>query len=157
MSIPWSGLNSQSNHIYTSRHRAVVLGEALAYIEADSQIEPPEPDAEATDPTCEACPAGIFYKSHILVWWKVKMGRFLNLARMARHTLAAQRGSVGVEQVFSMARDVIPCLRSGLTSSTISSSMLLKSYQNEELRRELAGHDSEQEAKKLEEVLAVED
>jgi len=60
MSIPWSGLNSRSKHLYSSRHRAVILSEALAYIETDSEIELPEPDAEATDPTCEACPAGIF-------------------------------------------------------------------------------------------------
>ena len=35
--------------------------------------------------------------------------------------------------------------------------MLVKSYKNEELRRELAGHDSEREAEKLEEMAAVED
>ena len=35
--------------------------------------------------------------------------------------------------------------------------MLVKSYENEELRRELAGHDSEREAEKLEEVAAAED
>jgi len=35
--------------------------------------------------------------------------------------------------------------------------MLVKSYENEELRRELAGHDSEWEAEKLEEMAAAED
>jgi len=35
--------------------------------------------------------------------------------------------------------------------------MLVESYENEELRRELAGHDSEQEAEKLEEMAAAED
>jgi len=35
--------------------------------------------------------------------------------------------------------------------------MLVKSYVNEELRRELAGHDSEQEAEKLEEMAPMED
>ena len=85
------------------------------------------------------------------------MGRFPNLARMARDILTVQGGSVGVEWVFSMARDVIPYRRSGLKSSTIRSSMLVKSYENEELRRELAGHDSEREAEKLEEMAAAED
>jgi len=33
----------------------------------------------------------------------------------------------------------------------------VKSYENEELRRELAGHDSEREAEKLEEMAAAED
>jgi len=76
---------------------------------------------------------------------------------MARDLLAVQGGSVRVERVFSMARDVIPYQRSGLKSSTIRSSMLVKSYQNEELRRELAGHDSERESEKLKELAAVED
>jgi len=35
--------------------------------------------------------------------------------------------------------------------------MLVKSDQNQELRRELAGHDSELEAEKLAEMAAVED
>jgi len=157
MSIPRSGLNSRSKHLYASRHRAVILSEALAYIETNSEIELPEPDAAATDPTREACPAGILYKANILEWWKVNAGRFPNLARMARDILAIQGGSVGVEQVFSMTRDVIPYRRSRLKSSTIRSSMLVKSYENEELRRELAGHDSELEAEKLEEMAAAED
>jgi len=61
MSIPRSGLNSRSKLIYSSRHRAVILSEGPAYLETDSEIEQPEADAEVTDPTCEACPAGIFY------------------------------------------------------------------------------------------------
>jgi len=35
--------------------------------------------------------------------------------------------------------------------------MLVKSYENKELRRELAGQDSEREAEKLEEMAAAED
>ena len=72
---------------------------------------------------------------------------------MARDIVAVQGSSVGVERVFSMARDVILYRRSRLKSSTIRSSMLVKSYENEELRRELAGHDSEREAEKLEDWL----
>jgi len=68
MSIPWTGLNSGSKHVYSSRHRAVILSEALAYIETALEIEPPDPDAEATDPTREACPAGIFYEGNTLQW-----------------------------------------------------------------------------------------
>ena len=157
ISIPRSGLNSRTKDLYSSRHRAVILSEALAYIETDSEIAPPEPDAEATDPTCEASPAGIFYEANILEWWKLNAGRFPNLSRMARDILAVQGGSVGVERVFSMARDVIPYRHSRLKSSTIRSSMLVKSYENEKLRRELAGHDREREAEKLEEMAAAED
>ena len=127
------------------------------YIETDSEIEPPEPDAEATDPTHEACPAKILYEANLLEWWKVNAGRFPNLARMARDILAVQGGSVRVERVFSMARDVIPYRRSRLKSSTIRSSILVKSYENEEFQRELAGHDSVREAEKLEEMAAAED
>jgi len=157
MSIARSSLNCRSKHLYLSRHRAVTLSEALAYIETDSEIQPAVPDAEATDPTCEACLAGIFYEANILEWWKVNAGRFTNLPRMARDILAVQGGSVEVEWVFSMARDVIPYRRSRLKSSTIRSSMLVKSYENEELRRELAGHDSAREAEKREEMAAAED
>jgi len=127
------------------------------YLETNSEIEPPVSDTQVTDPTPEACPAGTFHKANILEWWKVNPGRFPNLARMARDILAVQGGSVGVERVFSMAGDGIPYRRSRLKSSTIRSSMLVKSYQNEELRRELAGHDSEREADKLEEMAVVED
>jgi len=92
-------------------------------------IEPPEPDAEATHPTR---PSGIFYEANILECWKVNARRFPNLARMATDILAVQGGSVGVERVFSIARDVIPYRRSRLQSSTIQSSMLVKSYEKEE-------------------------
>jgi len=71
MSIPRSSLNSRSKHLYSSRPRAVILSEALAYLETDSEIEPPEANSEVTDTTCEACPAGIFYEANILEWWKV--------------------------------------------------------------------------------------
>ena len=141
MWIPRSRLNCRSKHLYSARHRAVILCEALAYIVTDSEIEPPEPEPEATDPTHECCPALIFYEANILDWWKVNAGTLPNLAWMARDILAVQGGSVAVELVFSMARDVILYQRSSLKSSTIRSSMHVKSYENEELRRELAGHE----------------
>ena len=130
MSIPRGGLNSRSKHLYSLRHKAVILSEALVNLETDSEIEPPEADTEVIDPTRETCPAAIFYEANILAWWKVNAGRFPNLARMARDILAVQAGSVGVERVFSMARDVIPYRRSKLKSSTIRSSMPVKSYEN---------------------------
>jgi len=68
MSTPRSGLNSPSKHLYSSRHTAVIISEALAYLETDSGIKPPEPDAEVTDPTREACPAETFYEANILEW-----------------------------------------------------------------------------------------
>ena len=76
---------------------------------------------------------------------------------MARDILAVQGGSIGVERVFSMARDVVPYRRSRLKSSTIRASMLVKSYEHEELRRELANYDSEREAARLEEMASIED
>jgi len=157
MSIPRSIHNRRSQYLYVSRHRAVILTEALAYLETNPEIEPREPDAALTDPTHGACPPGIFYKANTLEWWKVNVGRFPNLARMARDILAVEGGSVEVEWVFSIAQDVIPYQRSPLKSSTIRSSMLVKSYENEELRRELAGHHSERKAEKLEAMAAVED
>ena len=156
MSIPRSSLNCRSKNRYSSRHRAVILSEAPGYMERDSEIELPKPDTDITDPTREADPAGIFYEANILEWWKVNVGRFPNLLRIARDILAVQGGSVGVEQVFSMARDVIPYWRSRVKSSTIRSSMLVKSYQNNELPTELPCQDSEQEAEKLKEMAAVE-
>ena len=134
MSIPCSGLNSRSKDLYFSRQRAVVLSEALAYMETNSEIEPPEPHTVAKHPTCEACPAGNFYEANILDWWKGNLRRFPNLPQVARDILAVQGGSVGGERVFTMARDVIPYRCSRLKSSTIRSSMLVKSYENEELR-----------------------
>jgi len=119
MSIPWSGMNRQSKHLYFSRHRAVIVSEALVYLETDSEIEPPEADAEVPDLTREACPARNFYKANILEWWKVNAGSFTNLVWMARDIRTVQGGSVGGEPVFSMARDVIPYCRSRLQSSTI--------------------------------------
>ena len=56
-----------------------------------------------------------------------------------------------------MARNVIPYRRSRLKSSTIRASMLVKSYEHEELRRELANYDDEREAERLEEMATVED
>jgi len=76
---------------------------------------------------------------------------------MAKDIVAVQGGSVGVERVFSMARDVIPNRRSGLKSSTIRSSILVKYYENQELPRELVGDYSEWEAEKLAELTAAED
>jgi len=155
--IPRSGLNSRSKHLHGSRQRAITISEALAYIESDSEIEPPDSAAEDIDPTHDESPTGIFYEANILEWWKVNAGRFPNLSRMARDILAVQGGSVGVERVFSMARDVIPYRRSRLKSSTIRASMLVKCYEHEELRRELACHDSEREAEKLEEMATLDD
>jgi len=68
MSIPQSGLNSRSKQLYCSRNRGVILSEALVFIETDSEIEPPEPDTEPTDPTREACPDEIFCEANILEW-----------------------------------------------------------------------------------------
>jgi len=93
----------------------------------------------------------------MLEWWKVNAGRFPHLARMARVIVAIQVGTDGVECVFRMARDVIPYPRSQLKSSTIRSSMLVKSYDNQELQRQLAGYNCEREAETLTEMAAAED
>jgi len=111
--------------------------------------------AEDIDPRHDESPTGIFYEANILERYKVNAQRFPNLSRMARDILAVQGWSVGVEGVISMARDVIPYRRSQLKSSTIRASMLVKCYEHEELRRELAWHDSEREAEKLEEMATL--
>jgi len=105
--IPRSGLNSRSKHHHRSRQRVITISEALAYMKSDSEVEPPDSAAEDIDPTHDESPTGIFYEANILEWWKVNSGRFPNLSRMARDNLAVQGGSVGVECVFSMVRDVI--------------------------------------------------
>jgi len=133
MPIARNGLNLRSKHLYSQRHRAVTLRQALAYLQTDSEMELPGPDAEVTDPTPEACPAGIFYEVNVLEWGKVNAGRFANLAQIARDILPLHWGSVGVEQVFSMAKDVIPYRRSQLKSITIQASIHVKSYENAEL------------------------
>jgi len=155
--IPRSGLNSRYKHLHISRQRAITISEALAYIESDSEIEPPNSAAEDIDPTHDESSTGIFYEANILEWWKVNPGRFPNLSRMARDILAVQGGSVGVERVFSMVSDVIPYRRSRLKSSPISASLLVKCYQYRELRRELACHDREREAERLEEMATLDD
>jgi len=75
---------------------------------------------------------------------------------MATDILTIQGGSVRVGQVFSMARDKIPYLSSGLKSSTIQSSITVNSYEHEELPTELARHDIELEAEKVPEMAPVE-
>jgi len=70
------------------------LCEALTWLETDSAIEPPAPDTEVTDPTHEACPAGILYKANILEWWKVNGERFPNLVQIAKDILAGQGSRV---------------------------------------------------------------
>jgi len=62
MSTRQSGHNSRSKYLYSSRHRAVLLSEALGYLETNSAIEPHKADAEVTDPTREACPGGTFLR-----------------------------------------------------------------------------------------------
>ena len=127
VSIPRSGLNCQSKYLYSARHKAIILSKALPDLETDSEIEPLEPDAALMNPTWEACLAEIFYKANILDCSKVNAGRFCNLAWVARDILAGQVSSVGVQRVFSMAREVIRYQRSRLKSSTIRSSMPVKS------------------------------
>jgi len=155
--IPRTGLNSQSKHLHGSRQTVIAISEGLAYMESDSEIEPLDSAAEDIDPTHDESPTESLYEANNLEWWKVNAGRFPNLSRMARDILAVQGGSVGLECVFSMARDVIPYRRSRLKCSTIRASMLVKCYEHEELRRELACHDSELEVEKLEEMATVDD
>ena len=53
----------------------------------------------------------LLYELYVLGFWKNNVGRFPKLSRMARDILAVQEGSIGVERVFSMGRDVIPYRR----------------------------------------------
>lgn len=67
----------------------------------------------------------------ILKWWKLHENQFPNLSRMARDFLAVPIAGVGVERVFSIARDVVPYRRNSLQSTTIRDIMLTKSWYKE--------------------------
>src|SRR5437588_9619942 len=76
---------------------------------------------------------------------------------MARDILAVQGGSVGVERVFSMGRDVIPYRRNRLESKSIQATMVVKSYPREELNKDITGSDSDAEEIRLQDLSALSD
>jgi len=79
--------------------RLAERSECLEYIDSENEIDY---QLDSGDP---------LYEPDVLGFWKNNVGRFPNLSRMARDILAVQGGSVGVERVFSMGRDVIPYRR----------------------------------------------
>ena len=99
----------------------------------------------------------LFYEPDILKFWKNNAGRYPNLCRMARDILAVQGGSVGVERMFSMGRDVIPYRRNRLERVSIRATMIVKSYLQKELRKDAAGLDPEVERIRLQNCLALSD
>src|SRR5205807_7516283 len=97
------------------------------------------------------------YELDVLGFWKNNVERFPNLSRMAKDILAVQGGSVRVERVFSMGRDVIPYRRNRLESKSIQATMIAKSYLREELNKDITGSDPEGEKICLRDLSALVD
>src|SRR5215208_8106522 len=62
----------------------------------------------------------------ILDWWRINETKFPTLAQMAKDFLAIPIAGVGVERVFSSARDVCTYHRNRLKGTTISDIMICK-------------------------------
>ena len=74
---------------------------------------------------------------------------------MARDVLAVQGGSVGVERVFSMGRDVIPYRRNRLEKKSIRATMIVKSYLQKELSEGKEGLDPDAERSRLQNLVSL--
>lgn len=125
--------------------RPAERNECVEYIdspnEIDYQLDPEDP----------------VYESNVAGYWKNNTERFPNLSRMARDILAVQGGSVGVERIFSMGRDVIPYRRNRLESKSIRATMIAKSYLREELNKDITGQDPDREKIRLQDLSALSD
>lgn len=64
----------------------------------------------------------------VLQWWKVNVFEFPSMARAARDYLAVPSTEVGVERVFSGARDVLGLRRHSMSAETMRWLVLLKSH-----------------------------
>lgn len=72
----------------------------------------------------------------VLDWWRDNAPRFPILSRMARDFLAVPASGVGVENLFSTARDVCHYRRNRLAPETIEAIMIQMSADRFELKRE---------------------
>jgi len=64
----------------------------------------------------------------VLQWWKANAFEFPSMARAARDYLSVPSTEVGVERVFSGARDVLGLRRQSMNADTMRSLVLLKSH-----------------------------
>jgi hypothetical protein len=62
----------------------------------------------------------------ILDWWRVNEGRYPTIAKMAKYFLTVPIAGVGIECVFSMARDIVTYRRNRLKVITIYDLMIAK-------------------------------
>ena len=138
-----SGFNRRTRVPAVRYSRPAERNECLEYIdspnETDYQLDPKDP----------------LYEPNVAGYWKNNTGRFPNLSRMARDILAVQGGSVGVERIFSMGRDVIPYRRNRLESKSIRATMIAKSYLREELNKDITGLDPTIEKIRLQDLSAL--
>lgn len=142
-----SGFGRRSKPLPSRPCQPTKQNESIEYLNS-----PPEIDYEEKKNSGD-----IFYEPDILKFWKDNAGRFPNLSRMARDILAVQGGSVGVERMFSMGRDVIPYRRNRLEKKSIRATMIVKSYLQKELRKVAEGLDPEAERVRLQNCLALSD
>ena len=140
-----SGFNRRSRVPTVRYSRPAERSECLEYIDSENEIDY---QLDSGDP---------LYEPDVLGFWKNNVGRFPNLSRMARDILAVQGGSVGVERVFSMGRDVIPYRRNRLESKSIQATMVVKSYLREELNKDITGSDPDAEKIRLQDLSALSD
>lgn len=138
-----SGFNRRSRVPAIRQPRVAERNESVEYIDSSNEVDY---HWKSEDP---------LYEPNVLEFWKNNTGRFPNLARMARDVLAVQGGSVGVERVFSMGRDVIPYRRNRLESKSIRATMIVKSYLREELKMDIAGLDPDAEKIRLQDLAAL--
>jgi len=140
-----SGFGRRSKLIAPRPCRLPEQNESIEYIDS-----PPEIDYEERSNS-----ENNFYEPDILQFWKNNTSKYPNLSRMARDVLAVQGGSVGVERVFSMGRDVIPYRRNRLEKKSIRATMIVKSYLQKTLSEDAAGLDPDAERTRLRSVLAL--
>ena len=91
-----SSFNRRSRVSTVRYSRPAERSECLENIDSENEIDY---QLDSGDP---------LYELDVLGFWKNNVRRFPNLSKMARDILTVQGGSVGVERVFSMGRDVIP-------------------------------------------------
>lgn len=92
--------------------------------------------------------------SNILDWWRDNNSRFPTLSQIARDFLAVPTSGVGVENLFSTARDVCHYRRNRLAPETIEAIMIQMSTDQFELKHDYEFFDDDnkkQEVTELEE------
>ena len=104
-------------NLLTAKH-GPLTNEAVEYLDSAPEIGLSEAQARIERVNLDQ-PSGRFYEANILSYWQNNCGRFPHLSRIARDILGFQGGSVGVERIFSIARDVLPYCRSRLKSKSI--------------------------------------